>query len=140
MGITIHLNYYCNTKYAERIDVGASTWNNYKGGVIRKNTTYNSGVNTYCIDTAAEDGNTLAVTYPYGIIEFYVKNMDKQSEAMQYNAAIHELGHALGLDHNIVKSDIMYKEASETKILSPNDKASYDAAYNYQKVRYGFDY
>jgi predicted Zn-dependent protease len=68
-------------------------------------------------------------------VDYLVKDdqvyiMDEFTYNGQKNVCIHELGHALGLEHN-TSSDIMYMYATQRVKLSHNDKISYDFAYKY---------
>lgn len=121
-----HMDYDGNSKYMSYIRSGASTWNSYKKGVIRPDT---SKVieDVYCNDTSANN-NTNATTYSSGKITFNKKNMDKKSKSGKQNVATHELGHCLRLGHN-TSADVMYAYSTSKTTLSTNDKKSYDAAY-----------
>ena len=74
--------------------------------------------------------STAGVTGSNGVIRFNKYIMDKLSYNGKKNVCIHELGHALGLEHN-TSADIMYMYATQRVKLSYNDKISYDYAYKY---------
>ncbi|EPP0902197.1 matrixin family metalloprotease [Listeria monocytogenes] len=121
-----HMDYDGNSKYMSYIKSGAGTWNSYKKGVIRPDSTYIIE-DVYCSDTSANN-NVNATTYSNGKIIFNKKNMDKKDKAGKQNVATHELGHCLRLAHN-ASSDVMYMYSTSKTTLSTNDKKSYDVAY-----------
>jgi len=123
-----HLDYDGNSKYMDKIETGVAKWNNYKGGVIRKDNLFNTR-DLYVEDKPSERSGVVASTYSTGAIYISESEMNNLGDLQQLNVTIHELGHALGLDHN-TKVDIMYKNVTYITDISVNDKASYDAAYN----------
>ena len=121
-----HLDYDGNSVYMSQVKTAAGKWNAYKSGVIRPDSA-KVIEDVFCADYSANDGIN-ATTYSYGSIKFNKKVLGPKVDSRKLNVAIHELGHALGLDHN-TSSDIMYKYDTTKTTLSANDKASYDAAY-----------
>lgn len=121
-----HLDWGGKTKYSKEFSKAVKVWNTYKKGVIRKDNL------TRWQDVAISDyyevSNTAGVTAIYGTIQFNKYNMDRISVKQKENVCIHELGHALGLEHNTSK-DIMYMYTTSRTKLSSNDKKSYDYVY-----------
>ena len=121
-----HLDWRGKTKYLDYITIGTRKWNDYKGGIIRKDTV--STINDVTIsDYCDEDSNVWGVTYSSGEMEFNTFNMDKGDYYDKLNTVMHEFGHALRLGHN-EPEDVM-SEFSNVTELTENDKKSYDAAY-----------
>lgn len=121
-----HLDWDGSTKYQSQFDTSVTTWNNYKSGVIRKD----SGlvIEDVKISDYSEVSNSAATTSSDGKIKFNTYNMDNLSVNDKKNVCLHELGHALGLAHN-AEGDVMYNTVAGTTSLSENDKASYDESY-----------
>ena len=122
-----HLDYDGNSKYMSYVTTGASIWNGYKSGVIRKDSA-SVIQDVYISDINKANGST-GITYGSGKIELNKYYLDNCTDDQITNTATHELGHALGLDHGPSSSDIMYDSQTSVKTLSQNDKDSYDAAY-----------
>ncbi len=122
-----HCDYDGDSIYMSYIETGASTWNSYKSGVLRPDTILViEDVNIFDFDWA---GSSYAgLTSPNGTLKFNIYYMDGYTESQRLNVATHELGHCLGLDHNL-SFDLMYEYVTSKTTLSTNDKASYDAAY-----------
>lgn len=108
------------------INAAVNIWNNYKSGVIRKDS-WNT-INDVTISDYYEVSSTAGVTAKAGTIKFNTYQMDNYTTSKKRNVCAHELGHALGLAHN-QKGDIMYAYVSIVTSLSANDKASYNASY-----------
>lgn len=123
-----HLDYDGNSKYMSYANTGASIWNGYKSGVIRRDSVLVIQ-DVYISDINKANGNT-GVTYSNGKIELNKYYLENCTDDQITNTVTHELGHALGLDHGPLSSDIMYSSQTNVKTLSQNDKDSYDAAYN----------
>lgn len=123
-----HMDWDGKTKYSKEFRSAIKVWNNYKKGVIRKDSlrTWQDVV----VSDYYEVSNTAGVTSMYGTIQFNKYNMDKLPSNYRKNVCIHELGHALGLAHN-TQNDIMYAYTTSRVKLSKNDKASYNYAYKY---------
>lgn len=122
-----HLDYDGNSKYMSHVDTGASIWNGYKSGVIRKDSLFVIQ-DVYISDINKANGAT-GITYSNGKIELNTYYFDNCTSSQKTNTATHELGHALGLDHSPSSNDIMYTSQTSNTILSQNDKDSYDASY-----------
>lgn len=123
-----HLDWDGKTSYKLQFAGAIKVWNNYKKGVIRKDNImrWQDLAVSDCFEVSA----TAGITFSNGIIRFNKYNMDMFSNAQKKNVCIHELGHALGLEHNTSR-DIMYAYATTRVKLSSNDKKSYDYAYKY---------
>ena len=125
---TKHLDYDSDTKYLKYVAWSQSLWNAYKSGVIRV-----SGDPQYTDVTISdyyEVSSTAGYTSSDGIIQFNDYQMSTYGTEQKRFVCAHELGHALGLAHNLSGS-IMYAYVSTTNTLSIHDKASYDYCYTY---------
>lgn len=121
-----HLDVDGNSKYMSYVWKGKKVWNGYKKGVVRKDNAVRAQ-DLYCEDYYTQR-KVAAITTFSGHIKFNKRVMRKLNGKQKKNVATHELGHALGLDHN-KKKDVMYGWVQERSKLTVNDKASYDAAY-----------
>lgn len=115
-----------SSAYLTSFTSAVPVWNNYKAGVIRKDTV--STVQDVTVSDYYEVSTTAGVASPGGTIRFNTYHMGGYSSTKRKNVATHELGHVLGLAHNL-SGDVMYSKVSTIVTLSLNDKASYDAAY-----------
>lgn len=123
-----HLDWDGKTVYKSQFEGAIKVWNNYKKGVIRKDNLLRW--QDLAVSDCFEISTTAGITYANGIIRFNKYNMDMFSNNGKKNVCIHELGHALGLEHNTCR-DVMYCYATSRVKLSTNDKKSYDYAYKY---------
>jgi hypothetical protein len=122
-----HLDWSGSTAYQDQFDSSVKVWNNYKSGVIRKDSL--ATINDVTISDYYEKSSTAGVTSHSGTIKFNTYKMEDYSTTKRKNVCIHELGHALGLEHN-QQGDVMYAYVSTVTSLSANDKASYDKSYS----------
>ncbi|WNY27648.1 M57 family metalloprotease [Methanolapillus ohkumae] len=122
-----HLDWGGSTAYQSEFNSSVTTWNNYKSGVIRKDSVLNLKDVTIS-DYSAVDGKA-GVTSSSGTLKFNKYYMVDFNTNVRKNVCTHELGHALGLDHN-QQGDVMHSQVTSVCTLSANDKASYDAAYS----------
>ncbi|MFZ3102441.1 MAG: matrixin family metalloprotease [Desulfitobacteriaceae bacterium] len=123
-----HCDWDGTSAYLTPITNGASTWNAYKSGVIRKDTIFT--LQDVAISDYYEVSTTCGETGSSGYIYFNTYQMQNFSADQRKSVAMHELGHCLGLGHNTSTSDVMYTPTQGVTTLSQNDKDSYDAAYN----------
>lgn len=121
---------YCNDSctYWDRFKDMAKVWNAHKSGVLKQ--WKNGDIVTCRVQSAAELSSRSARTYSTGFIVFNTNQMRRHSQNEKNNVALHEQGHALGLDHNIGGKDVMYMQPTCLVKLSQNDKASFNKAYN----------
>lgn len=126
VGTDKHLDWTGNSQYISDFELGTQIWNNYKPDVIRKATGDMSIELT--VSDFSEVSAAVGITSSRGTIKLNSYYMDRYSSIERQNVCAHELGHALGLDHNLV-GNIMYVEVSNMITLSENDRASYDASY-----------
>lgn len=123
-----HLDWDGSTTYIDFFKQAVETWNNYKPGVICEDTIWVIEDVTIS-DYSERNTTTLAVTSrDTASIKFNRYRMNFHGGDEVRNVCIHELGHALGLDHN-TSSDVMCSYVTKINKLSANDKASYDASY-----------
>ncbi|MDR2525118.1 MAG: matrixin family metalloprotease [Oscillospiraceae bacterium] len=117
------------SKYESYVVSGAKTWNAYKAGVFRPDSI--SVVQDVRISDVSELGESwLGETSPLGYINLNKALLDEVSSNCKQNTVLHELGHALGLDHNDnASTNIMYSYNTAVTALSSSDKSSYDASY-----------
>lgn len=137
-----HLDWSGTTIYISNFETAVDTWNNYKNGVIRKDTL--TTVNDVTIeDVESISGNTVATTTTThlgsgkgtGVIKFSTTNMNSLPTLRRTIACTHELGHALGLDENNNEGTdvIMYNDMStnsSNNVLHQADKTNYDYMYD----------
>ena len=90
----------------------------------------NGDIVTCRVQSAAELSSRSARTYSTGFIVFNTNQMRRHSQNEKNNVALHEQGHALGLDHNTGGKDVMNVQPRSIIKLSQNDKASFNKAYN----------
>ena len=138
-----HLDWSGSTAYLQYWNTGVNTWNNYRSGVIRKDTIFT--VN----DVTISDVNDLAngvvavtkTTYPEGggkgtaIIEFSTTKMNNLTSMQKNIVCTHEIGHTLGLSENNDNGTnvIMYNNINtntSNNVLHSEDKFNYDYMYN----------
>ena len=139
-----HLDWSGSTAFLSNFNTGVNTWNEYKSGVIRKDTL--TTINDITIsDASALTGNAVAQTTQHGTgksisstIKFHTTKMNSLSTMKKNIVCTHELGHALGLDENNNRGThlIMYNEINtntsntSNNVLSSDDKANYDYMYD----------
>jgi hypothetical protein len=121
-----HLDWDGSTTYQTQFNAAVTTWNNYKSGVIRPDSL--SVVQDVAISDYSEVSSVAGVTSSAGTIKFNTYVMGGLTTTQRQNVCTHELGHALGLAHNL-SGDVMYAYVSTVTSLSANDKASYDSSY-----------
>lgn len=121
-----HMDWDGSSAYLTNFTSAVTVWNNYKSGVIRKDSA--TVIEDVKISDYYEVSSTAGVTSSAGTIRFNTYQMGGYTSTKRKNVAMHEIGHALGLAHN-TSADVMYAYVSTKVTLSANDKASYDAAY-----------
>lgn len=136
-----HMDWGGSTEYMSYWNIGVDTWNNYKNGVIRKDTLTTiqdvtiSDVDNLPGDAVAQTaqkgtGKSLSTT-----IKFSKAKMPSCTDMQRRITATHEIGHALGLDENNDRGTdlIMYNNLNyntSNNILHADDKRNYDYMYD----------
>ena len=125
-----HMDWAGSTTYSANLISGVSTWNSYKSGVIRKDSLITIADVTIS-DVNLGSNGIPASTDPNGkTIKINLHYMNTGTDNARIHVYAHELGHTLGMDHQLNDtSAIMYKYATEGIYLNVNDRANYDAAY-----------
>lgn len=136
-----HLDWSGSTSYSSNWNTGVSTWNNYKSGVIRKDTILTTNDVTIS-DVASLPSNIVAQTTQYGTghssgstIKFSTAQMNSLSSTKKNIVCTHEIGHTLGLDENNDNGTtlVMYNNIANNtsnNVLHSEDKFNYDYMYN----------
>ena len=129
-----HLDYTNKSKYTSYINQGINTWESYKSGIIRQDTAAIINDVTFSdvssLGTDAAGNAIVGQTRGIGTIKFATSFMDTFSNAQKLNVVIHEIGHALRLDHRNESDSIMYPSVTNITTLSIGDQRNYDSAYN----------
>lgn len=123
-----HLDWGGSTTYQVQFNTAVATWNNYKNGVIRQDSIFTiEDVTLSDVNNGAN--NIYATTYSSRKIQFNTGMMNNRTMQQITNTCLHELGHALGLDHRSESNTIMYNYGTSLTSLSAEDKISYDYSY-----------
>lgn len=123
-----HLDWDGTTNYMKEWYAAVNTWNAYKAGVIRVDA-LNNIQDVKIMDKSSKDGSTFATTYATGQIVFYQDTMDTATSTQRQATITHEIGHALGIDHNNIANSIMRQGYKNFTALHEQDKKAYDASY-----------
>ena len=122
-----HMDWEGSSKYLTEFKSAVKIWENHISGIIRKKTEQTR------LDLTISDYNSLdgvsGITYSNGNMRFNTAYYVFYSKEQRINVCLHELGHALGLDHN-QKGDVMYKDTTYQTQLSSNDKLSHSYLFN----------
>ena len=124
-----HLDWKGSSAYLTQFKTAASKWNDHISGVIRQDS-WNTVNDLTISDADKGPTGSVATTYRHGLIifnTFYMKNLSNNEKL---NVCLHELGHALRLDHRDEDGTVMYESVRSITILSAGDKANYTEAYN----------
>lgn len=124
-----HLDWSGSTKYSSQFNTAISRWEGHISGVIRKDTLTTINDLTISDKNQGENGYP-ATTSSNGKMIFNTYYMDSYSNNVNLNICIHELGHALRLDHRTESNSVMQESATTITTLSEGDKANYTKAYN----------
>ncbi|MFI5783790.1 matrixin family metalloprotease [Nocardia sp. NPDC051570] len=82
------------------------------------------------VDANAGDAGWVGLYTPHADIKFNVYYMDNKdyNDEMDKNVALHEMGHALGLNHSCDKN-VMFARVTEQTKFGPIDNSAYKAAW-----------
>lgn len=123
-----HLDWSGSSAYISQFNTAVNTWNSYKSGVIRKDTL--TTINDLTIsDVSFISSGVVGQTSIGGTIKFATQYMNNYGSTEKTNVCIHELGHALRLDHRNESDSVMQPTVSSVTTLSVGDKRNYDEAY-----------
>ncbi len=125
-----HLDYKDSTKYNTALYYAIDLWNTQKSGMIRPDTIWIIQDVKFS-DVGTLGGGIAGRTSSNGNIYFAMDFMDSFSSAKQKNVAIHEIAHALRLDHNPNDpTSVVYPSVTSRTTLNSYDKAAFKHAYN----------
>lgn len=71
------------------------------------------------VSMKALNENTAGFSYPPNNGQIYLDSSNRAwTESLLFRVCLHEIGHALGLDHSLNMNSVMYKNILQTKQLS----------------------
>lgn len=129
-----HLDWDYDTKYLSESEFAQTTWNDYKSGVIRKDSIWveeDIFVTDYYSATDGNLGYRSASNQLIALNDYYFVSGNTQSLTpdQRRKTVTHEFGHALGLgENNSGVAAIMRQGKYSYQVLHQDDKDSYDAA------------
>lgn len=124
-----HMDWKGTTKYSEEWNASVGVWEDYKSGVIRKDGFWT--INDVTISDYTEESSVMAYTSSAGKICFNDYHFESMTATQRQKTIMHEIGHALGLDHNNTDStSIMCQGKRSQTTLNADDKAGYDYLYD----------
>lgn len=124
-----HLDWSGSSEYMDEWYASVGVWEDYKSGVIRKDGFWT--INDVTISDYTEESSTMAYTSSSGKICFNSYHFESMTSEQRQKTIMHEIGHALGLDHNNDTTSIMCQGKRAQTTLSDDDKAGYDYLYDY---------
>ena len=127
-----HLDWGGSSSYMTAWNFAVSSWNNADSnisGIIRKDTL--STIEDVTIsDVNNGDNGVVGETWSNGKLKFNTYYMSTYCDAKRKNCAMHELGHALRLDHRTDSGTIMYESVRSITSLNTKDKEHLTYAYS----------
>jgi predicted Zn-dependent protease len=121
------IRYEDDTKYNTAMNHAVDTWD-YEGCINIAYDVWNTVTDvTFKDDTNSSVSWTGLYTNTAGTDEIYFNTyyLDSDTTNQQKNTALHELGHALGLDHSI-SNNLMYSSQTSRTTLGTQDRSDYD--------------
>jgi len=117
-----------DTDYQSYFITAISTWHSFMSNIFLTNGNY--FFRDIAVGTVNQPGTgEVAYITSAGSLAMNSAYLNTKTDSQILNAALHELGHAMGLAHDSSSSSVMYKSNSYVTSLSENDKASLLASY-----------
>lgn len=124
-----HLYWTGTTKYSSQFATAVSNWNAVRPGLIVE--THVHADRATISDFYEANSGVVGQTSSGGTIKFNTYYMDGYSTDRRINCCVHELGHALRLDHMKDASSVMYYSNSTTNKPNSQDIWNLNQAYLY---------
>ncbi len=123
-----HMYWTGSTNYMTEFSAAVSTWNGIIPGLISE--THVMAEKVTIFDFYEENTNVVGQTSSSGTIKFNSYFMNNYHTSLKQNVCVHELGHALRLDHVREPGSVMYYSVTSTTTPSTNDRWNLLQAYS----------